>query len=78
VRPEKVALGEGGENAIAGVVRETEYIGVATEFVVETPAGDLAVFHQNAEAGGLVPAIGAEVTVSWSADSTFVVDRGQA
>ncbi len=78
VRPEKVALGEGGENAIAGVVRETAYIGVATEFVVETPAGDIAVFHQNAEAGGLVPAIGAEVTVSWSADSTFVVDRGQA
>jgi spermidine/putrescine transport system ATP-binding protein len=73
VRPEKVALGDGGDNHLSGSVRESAYIGVATEFVVATPAGDITVFHQNAETGGFVPAVGANVTVSWSAASTFVV-----
>jgi spermidine/putrescine transport system ATP-binding protein len=77
VRPEKVGLGTGGVNVIAGRVRESAYIGVATEFVVETAAGDITVFHQNAEAGGLIPAIGADVSVSWSAESTFVVERAE-
>lgn len=74
VRPEKISLREGGENRLSGSVRESAYIGVATEFVVATPAGDVTVFHQNAETGGLVPAIGATVTVSWAAASTFVVE----
>ncbi len=73
VRPEKVSLGAGGANRLSGTVRESAYIGVATEFVVETPAGDITVFHQNAESGGLIPAIGTEVAVSWSPESTFVV-----
>jgi ABC-type Fe3+/spermidine/putrescine transport system ATPase subunit len=75
MRPEKVALGEAGENSLPGTVRESAYIGVATEFVVDTPAGDITVFHQNAESGGLVPAVGSHVTVTWAAASTFVVDR---
>ena len=61
VRPEKVALGEGGANRLAGTVKETAYFGVATEFVVGTSAGDLTVFHQNVEAGGLAPAPGTPV-----------------
>jgi spermidine/putrescine transport system ATP-binding protein len=77
VRPEKVALGDGGVNRLPGTVRESAYIGVATEVVVDTPAGDITVFHQNSEAGGLVPAIGSHVTVSWAPESTFVVDRGE-
>jgi spermidine/putrescine transport system ATP-binding protein len=75
VRPEKVSLGETGENSLAGTVRETAYIGVATEFVVETSAGDITVFHQNAETGGVTPAVGSRVTVHWASASTFVVDR---
>ncbi len=75
VRPEKIQLGAGGENRLDGHVRETAYVGVATEIVVGTPAGDIAVFHQNAEAGGVIPAAGSQVTVSWSPDATFVVDR---
>jgi spermidine/putrescine transport system ATP-binding protein len=75
VRPEKVSLADAGENRLPGTVRESAYIGVATEIVVDTPAGDITVFHQNAEAGGLVPAVGSHVTVTWAAASTFVVDR---
>jgi len=74
VRPEKVSLGEGGENRLTGAIHETAYIGVATEFVVRTPAGDITVFHQNAESGGAVPSVGTNVTVTWAAASTFVVD----
>jgi spermidine/putrescine transport system ATP-binding protein len=75
VRPEKISLGEGGVNRLAGQVTESAYIGVATEVVVATPVGELTVFHQNVEAGGVVPAPGSHVTLSWSPDATFVVDR---
>ena len=75
VRPEKVSLGQGGENNLSGTVRESAYIGVATEIVVDTPAGDITVFHQNSETGGFIPAVGSHVTVTWAAASTFVVDR---
>jgi spermidine/putrescine transport system ATP-binding protein len=74
VRPEKVRLGDGGANALPGTVRETAYVGVATQVIVDTPAGDIAVFHQNADAGASVPAVGAQITVSWSPESTFVVE----
>jgi len=75
VRPEKVSLGESGDNKLPGTVRETAYFGVATEILVDTPAGDITVFHQNAETGGLVPPVGTHVTITWAAASTFVVDR---
>jgi spermidine/putrescine transport system ATP-binding protein len=74
VRPEKVRLAEGGTNALPGTVRETAYVGVATQVIVDTPVGDVAVFHQNADAGAAVPAVGARVTLSWSPEATFVVE----
>jgi spermidine/putrescine transport system ATP-binding protein len=73
VRPEKVSLGEGGLNRLVGTVRETAYVGVATEVVVATAVGDLTVFHQNVEAGGVVPVLGSHVVVSWAPEATFVV-----
>jgi spermidine/putrescine transport system ATP-binding protein len=76
VRPEKVRIGEGGENRLSGAVKETAYIGVATQVIVGTPSGDVTVFHQNTDAGALIPAVGAQVTVSWPADCTFVLDQG--
>ncbi len=76
VRPEKIALGDGGgENRLVGNVSETAYIGVATEIVVRTAAGIVHVFVQNIDTGTPIPALGSPVTLSWSPDSTFVVDR---
>jgi spermidine/putrescine transport system ATP-binding protein len=77
VRPEKIRLGEpaDGANRLVGAVRESAYIGVATQVVVDTPAGQISVFQQNAEAGGAIPPAGTRVTVSWSPDATFVVDH---
>ena len=77
VRPEKIRLGDAGINTLSGTVKESAYIGVATEVVVATPVGELTVFHQNVEAGGGAPAPGSQVTLSWASEATFVVDRGE-
>jgi len=75
VRPEKITLGEqGGANRLAGTVVETAYIGVATQLVVKTPAGTVQVFAQNIDSGSGVPAAGSPITLSWSPESTFVVE----
>jgi spermidine/putrescine transport system ATP-binding protein len=77
VRPEKIRLGDTGANRLSGTVKESAYIGVATEVVVATSVGELTVFHQNVEAGGGAPAPGSKVTLSWESEATFVVDRGE-
>jgi spermidine/putrescine transport system ATP-binding protein len=74
VRPEKITLGPGGANELAGTVSETAYIGVATHVVVRTAAGIVHVFVQNIDSGSTIPAPGSAVTLSWSPESTFVVD----
>jgi len=76
VRPEKLNIGrDGGVNELAGKVVESAYIGVATQLVVDTRAGTVQVFAQNIDSGGGVPATGSNVTLSWSPESTFVVDQ---
>ena len=77
VRPEKISLRDGGVNRLSGKVKESAYIGVATEVVVATSVGEMTVFHQNVEAGGVAPAPGSQVTLSWAPEATFVVDRGE-
>jgi len=78
VRPEKIRLGEdGGANQLPGTVRETAYVGVATQVIVTTPVGDVTVFQQNADAGALIPAVGSSVVVSWAPNATFIVERGE-
>jgi spermidine/putrescine transport system ATP-binding protein len=79
VRPEKITLGEsGGQNRLSGRIFETAYIGVATQLVVDTTAGRVHVFAQNIDSGGRIPAPGSSVTLSWSPESTFLVDREEA
>jgi spermidine/putrescine transport system ATP-binding protein len=76
IRPEKIRLGRAGEgeNSLAGTVRETAYVGVATQYVVDTRAGTLMVYVQNdASAPSLQP--GAETTLRWAPQATFVVDQ---
>jgi spermidine/putrescine transport system ATP-binding protein len=79
VRPEKITIGAGGgANELAGTVAETAYIGVATQVVVRTAAGTVQVFAQNLDSGGRVPSPGTTVVLSWSPESTFVVDRDES
>ena len=74
IRPEQVRLGAQDENHLAGEVRESAYIGVSTQYIVETSAGAISLYVQNTEAGAPSVQPGDQVTVSWSPDSTFVVD----
>jgi spermidine/putrescine transport system ATP-binding protein len=78
IRPEKIRLGATaeGENSLSGTVKETAYVGVATQYVVETTAGTVVVYVQNS--GGAQPlAAGAPATLNWSPEATFVVDPPQ-
>jgi spermidine/putrescine transport system ATP-binding protein len=76
VRPEKITIGDdGGANVLEGTVTETAYLGVATQLIVKTGAGQIQVFAQNIDAGGRMPSPGSDVTLSWSPESTFVVEQ---
>ena len=78
IRPEKIRIGSPGEddNSLAGTVKETAYVGVATQYVVETGAGTLIVYVQN-DGSGIALQPGAAATLSWSPRATFVVDPAQ-
>ena len=73
VRPEKIRIGAGEENSLSGTVTESAYIGVSTQYILETPAGPVTVYVQNDRPGPQV-ATGERLTLSWSPESTFVVD----
>ena len=78
IRPEKIELGNGQPNALEGTVVEQAYVGVATQYIVDTDAGRLTVYRQNASPGLNGAAPGEHLTLSWSPDSTFVVDSMEA
>ncbi|HWB57271.1 MAG TPA: ABC transporter ATP-binding protein [Gaiellaceae bacterium] len=74
IRPEKVRLGAVEENRLSGEVRESAYIGVSTQYIVDTSAGPITLFVQNAEPGAGAANPGDQVTLSWSPEATFVVE----
>ncbi len=76
VRPEKLRLGSpgDGENSLAGTVRDSAYVGVSTQLVVDTGAGPLNVYVQNDRPGTPQPRPGDALVLSWSPDATFVTD----
>ncbi len=78
VRPEKLRLGGDEANSLAGTVAESAYIGVSTQYIVETAAGAVTVYVQNDRPGANGVAPGERLTVGWSPDCTFVVDALEA
>jgi spermidine/putrescine transport system ATP-binding protein len=74
IRPEKIELGAGQPNALEGTIVEQAYVGVATQYLVDTGCGRLTVYRQNASPALNGAAPGQRLTLSWSPDSTFVVD----
>jgi spermidine/putrescine transport system ATP-binding protein len=82
VRPEKIRLvSEGADapsssNVLSGVVRDASYVGVSTQYIVETPSGRrVAVYEQNVERTnhGSLHRPGDDVRLAWSPDHSFVV-----
>ena len=74
VRPEKLRTDGAGGNALQGTVAETAYIGVSTQYIVDTTCGPLTVYVQNDRPGAHGVAPGDRLTLSWDPDSTFVID----
>ena len=74
VRPEKIHLNGSEVNQIPGRVLESAYIGVATQYVVETDVGRLMVFAQNSHGSADPIGPGNSVTLTFSPDSTFVLE----
>jgi spermidine/putrescine transport system ATP-binding protein len=76
VRPEKLALGDGGRNRIAGTVTDASFTGVATQYLVRMPWGhDLMVVQQND--GSARARLGENVTLAWDPGHEFVLDAAQ-
>jgi spermidine/putrescine transport system ATP-binding protein len=74
IRPEKIRPAGGDANVLPGVVKESAYIGVSTQYIVETRNGDMTVVVLNDQPGASAHAPGDNVTLSWDPESTFVVD----
>jgi spermidine/putrescine transport system ATP-binding protein len=74
IRPEKIRPDGSEGNVVTGTVAESAYIGVATQYIVDTPAGSVTLYVQNDRpaAEGMAP--GQPLSVSWSPEATFVVD----
>jgi spermidine/putrescine transport system ATP-binding protein len=82
VRPEKIRLFASGAappagfNVVAGTIRDASYLGVSTQYVVETRAGGrLIVYEQNVErtSHASLHRPGEEVRVAWAPDNSFAV-----
>ena len=74
IRPEKIRIDPRPANALQGKVFERAYVGVATQYVVDTPAGRVMVYVQNAEPGTGMAAPGDPITIGFDPEATFVVD----
>ena len=85
VRPEKITMAHrddeaaipAGRNRIEGRIVDSSFIGVSTQYVVDSPVcPELEVFVPNVERDGrLVP--GAPVILHWNPDHTFGLDAAQ-
>ncbi|MEU9701793.1 ABC transporter ATP-binding protein [Streptomyces sp. NPDC047981] len=85
VRPEKISLTHAddaasiadGRNKVTGRIADSSFIGVSTQYVVNSPAGaELQVYEQNIERDSrLVP--GAQVVLHWNPAHTFGLDADQ-
>jgi spermidine/putrescine transport system ATP-binding protein len=78
VRPEKLALGEGGgRNHLRGIVTDVSFTGVATQYLVRMPWGfDVVVVQQND--GSARARLAETVTLSWDPGREFVLDAAQS
>jgi spermidine/putrescine transport system ATP-binding protein len=77
IRPEKIQVGSEEPNRLAGTVVESAYIGVSTQYILDTPAGSVSAYVQNGRADATIHAVGDPLTLSWSPECTFVVERGE-
>lgn len=84
IRPEKVLIAPEGESMNApgntlsgGVITDTSFIGVSTQYQVRMPWGqEIMAFEQNTGARGVLPP-GTKVSVTWRPEFAFLLDASQ-
>ncbi len=84
IRPEKVLIGEPGEELDApgntipgGVVTDVSFVGVSTQYLVRMPWGqELQIFEQNTGRRRLFRQ-GEKVELSWRPEYAFLLDHAQ-
>jgi spermidine/putrescine transport system ATP-binding protein len=88
VRPEKLRVeaavddagdGRGDLNTLSGTILDASYVGVSTQYLIETSDGHrVTVYSQNLETSGSSEALsnGARVRMSWKPQHTFVITEG--
>jgi spermidine/putrescine transport system ATP-binding protein len=85
VRPEKISISHRddaddipvGRNRVPGTIVDCSFIGVSTQYVVNSPVGpEIAVFEQNVERDSRL-APGAAVVLHWNPAHTFGLDAAQ-
>jgi spermidine/putrescine transport system ATP-binding protein len=90
IRPEKLRVlamndgqaadGADGLNRLQGTVLDASYIGVSTQYLVETGDGHkLTVYAQNLETSGAAEALadGQRVLLTWKPQHTFVIEAAE-
>ena len=79
IRPEKIKLVEGTDgdgSRVTGKVLENVYLGSMTQLIVEIQTGERLIVHQlNDESGREPVAPGAEVTLGWATEHSFVIEK---
>jgi spermidine/putrescine transport system ATP-binding protein len=86
VRPEKLRVVPAGAevvdaddlNALEGTVLDASYIGISTQYIVQTGDGHkVTVYAQNLETSGASEVLsdGQRVTLTWRPQHTFVIDH---
>ncbi|MFD5750604.1 ABC transporter ATP-binding protein [Streptomyces sp. NPDC127033] len=86
VRPEKISLTHAddadsipeGRNRVSGRIVDSSFIGVSTQYVVDSAAcPEMEVYAQNIERDGRL-APGADVVLHWNPEHTFGLDAAQS
>jgi spermidine/putrescine transport system ATP-binding protein len=82
VRPEKLRLApvgtaNGGANVLQGTITDASFLGVLTQYVVRTSAGQeiTAIAQNDGDHDLTTMGPGREVDISWSPEHSFVVAK---
>ena len=73
VRPEKLRLGNTGDNVCTVEVKQVVYLGSSTQYITELPAGERLVLYQQNAHDSTGSVVGDEVQVTWDAANCLVL-----
>jgi ABC-type Fe3+/spermidine/putrescine transport system ATPase subunit len=76
VRPERLRMERSGASGLPAQIRDIVYRGPVTHFYLDSAAGPLIVYRQDARAGDFT--IGESVRCTWDPDGAVVLDDTQA